>query len=228
MRDAAATLGAPAVDVFEAARNCEVVVLATPDDRIAGAAASVARGAAPGVLFVHLAGSLGLDVFDDVRSLRPDLRVGALHPLMAIPTPELGAHRLAGGRCGVTGDPEVLEMAAALGAEPFAVPDEERVRYHAAAVVASNHVVALLGHLERLATSAGLRLEAFLPLVREAVDAVEDLGPAASLTGPVARGDASTIAAHLDALPAFEVPAYRALAREALRLTDHADGLVPA
>ncbi|MCZ7529913.1 MAG: NAD(P)-binding domain-containing protein [Acidimicrobiia bacterium] len=95
VRDAAATLGAPAVDVFEAARNCEVVVLATPDDRIAGAAASVARGAAPGVLFVHLAGSLGLDVFDDVRSLRPDLRVGALHPPHGDPHP--------GTRCPPTG-----------------------------------------------------------------------------------------------------------------------------
>lgn len=228
VNDAARIFDAPAVDLSDAGRNCDVVVLATPDGEVARVAVKVAQEAAPSALLVHLAGSFGLDVFDEARALRPDLRVAALHPLMAIPTPELGVRRLAGGRCGVAGDAEVLEIASALGAEPFVVTDEERIRYHAAAVVASNHVVALLGHLERLAASANLSSDAFLPLVRDAVDAVEDLGAAAALTGPVARGDASTIAAHLAALPPAEVFAYRALAREALRLTDHADDLVPA
>ena len=102
---------------------------------------------------------------------------------------------------------------------PFRVDACDRVRYHAAACVASNHLVALLGQVERLAAHAGVPLEAFLPLVRGTVENVADLGPAAALTGPVARGDLETVARHLDELPDDERDAYRALVVEARRLT---------
>jgi predicted short-subunit dehydrogenase-like oxidoreductase (DUF2520 family) len=62
-------------------------------------------------------------------------------------------------------------------------------------------------------------LEAFLPLVRGTVDNVDQLGPAAALTGPVARGDTETVARHVEALPDDERDAYEALVREARRLT---------
>jgi predicted short-subunit dehydrogenase-like oxidoreductase (DUF2520 family) len=90
--------------------------------------------------------------------------------------------------------------------------------------VASNHLVALLGQVERLAADAGVPFDAFLPLVRATLDNVDELGPARALTGPVARGDRGTIARHLDALDEDEVDAYLALAREAARLA----GVEPA
>jgi predicted short-subunit dehydrogenase-like oxidoreductase (DUF2520 family) len=65
--------------------------------------------------------------------------------------------------------------------------------------------------------------EALLPLVRASVDNVEALGAHEALTGPVARGDADTVVRHLDALPADEQAAYRALAHEALRLSGRDD-----
>ena len=70
----------------------------------------------------------------------------------------------------------------------------------------------------RLAAKAGVPFEAFLPLVRGTVENVETLGPAAALTGPVARGDHDTVTRHLDALPDDERDAYRALVLEAERL----------
>jgi predicted short-subunit dehydrogenase-like oxidoreductase (DUF2520 family) len=86
--------------------------------------------------------------------------------------------------------------------------------------------VALLGQVDRVAADTGVPAGAFLPLIRASLDNVEDLGASAALTGPVARGDADTIARHLDALPADERAAYRALATEALRLMGRDDPAV--
>src|SRR5205823_4014841 len=82
----------------------------------------------------------------------------------------------------------------------------------------ANHVVALLGQVERVATTSGVPLDAFLDLVRGAVDNAAALGPAAALTGPVARGDHDTVARHLAALDPSERAAYEAMSAEAQRL----------
>jgi predicted short-subunit dehydrogenase-like oxidoreductase (DUF2520 family) len=89
--------------------------------------------------------------------------------------------------------------------------------------VASNHLVALAGQVERLAAAADVPFDAFLPLMRASLDAVAAMGPAAALTGPVARGDVATVAAHLAALDGDERAAYVALALEALRLAGRDD-----
>jgi predicted short-subunit dehydrogenase-like oxidoreductase (DUF2520 family) len=103
------------------------------------------------------------------------------------------------------------------------VPDDRRAAYHATAVVASNHLVALLGQVQRLADAAAVPFDAFLPLVEATLHNCTDRGPAAALTGPVARGDAATVAAHLESLPDTERDAYRALALAALALTERDD-----
>jgi predicted short-subunit dehydrogenase-like oxidoreductase (DUF2520 family) len=99
----------------------------------------------------------------------------------------------------------------------------KRATYHAAATIASNHLVAMLGQAVRVAEAAGVPPQALLPLVRASVDNVDALGAGDALTGPVARGDADTVARHLAALPADERTAYRTLAAEALRLTGRDD-----
>ena len=111
------------------------------------------------------------------------------------------------------------ELVHDLGGRAFRVPPQERVRYHAAAVIASNHLVALLGQVERIAAEAGLPLDAYLDLVEQTVDNVRRLGPAAALTGPVARGDWATVYRHLLALGPAERRAYEAMAELAARLT---------
>ena len=83
--------------------------------------------------------------------VRPDVRVGAMHPLQTFPSASIGVERLRGAWAAVAGDPQTSELATALGMRPFELPDSERAQYHAAAVVASNHLVALLGQVERLA-----------------------------------------------------------------------------
>jgi predicted short-subunit dehydrogenase-like oxidoreductase (DUF2520 family) len=142
-------------------------------------------------------------------------RAGALHPLQTFPTVDAGLARLAGSWCAIAGDPQVGGLAAQLGLRPVPVSDEDRARYHAAACIASNHLVALLDQVERVSP---IPLEAFLPLVHATLDNVAGLGPEAALTGPVSRGDVETVRAHLAALPPDEHATYRALARAAYQL----------
>jgi predicted short-subunit dehydrogenase-like oxidoreductase (DUF2520 family) len=190
-------------DQRDAAHGVDVLVIATPDDAVAAVAAGVRP--AEGCVVVHLAASLGLD------ALGPHARRASLHPLVPLPTPEIGARRLASGIAfAVAGDPAADEMARALGGHPFAVDDVDRAAYHAAACVAANHVVALLGQVQRIAESAGLDVSAFLDLSRAAIDDVARLGPAAALTGPAARGDWATLERHRRAIAADERPAYNA------------------
>src|SRR5262245_22697571 len=220
-RTVVARLGVPAVPVAEVGAGAALVVIATPDAVIEATAREVAPGLEPGALVVHLSGARGLDALAPVSELRPDCVVGALHPLQTFATPEPA--RLSGAWAAVAGPPAVADLARAVGMHPFVVPDDQRAAYHAAAVVASNHLVALLGQVERLAELADVPFEAFLPPVERAVANCADRGPAAALTGPVARGDTPTVAAHLDALPHNERDAYRALALAALALTERDD-----
>ena len=210
--DVVGTLGR-GQDPRRAAQGVDALVIATPDDAVAGVAASVE--ADPTTVVLHLSGSLGLDV------LSPHPRRGALHPLVPLPDPDDGARRLrAGVTFAVAGDPLATEMARALGGRAVAVADEDRAAYHAAACIAANHVVALLGQVERVAATAGLDLDDFLGLTRAAVDDVARLGPRRALTGPAVRGDFATLARHRDALAPEERPAYNAGVGLALQLAD--------
>ncbi len=208
-------------DLTAAARGVDILVIATPDDAVAPTAAAVAPEAATTVL--HLSGSLGLDV------LAPHPCRAALHPLVPLPNAVVGATRLASGvTFAVSGDPVARLLALSLGGRVVEVADADRAAYHAAACIAANHVVALLGQVERVAASAGLDLEAFLPLTRAAVDDVAALGPRQALTGPAMRGDWDTLSRHLDALPARERAGYQAGAALATQLAESAAPIVPA
>ena len=199
-------------DLTGAATGVDVLVIATPDDAVAEVAATVRPQ--PDTVVLHLSGSLGLDV------LAPHGRRAALHPLVPLPNPTVGARRLAGGvTFAVAGDPVARQMAESLGGRTVEVADADRAAYHAAACIAANHVVALLGQVERVATAVGLPLDAFLDLTRAAVDDVGRLGPRGALTGPAGRGDWATLARHLDALPQEERAAYNAGVGLALQLT---------
>ncbi|MGE0877824.1 MAG: DUF2520 domain-containing protein [Acidimicrobiia bacterium] len=198
-------------DVGAAASGADLVVIATPDRDIA----PVARAIVPrdDTVIAHLSGALGLDVL----AMHP--RRASLHPLMTLPSAELGAERLlAGAWFAVAGDALVEQVVDRLGGRALHVADEQRVRYHAAATIASNHVVALLGQVERIGALAGVPLAAYLDLVRASVDSVDRVGPRAALTGPVARGDWETVQRHVTALPDDERPGYEAMAELAAKL----------
>ena len=192
--------------------DTDLVLLCVPDAAVADIAANIAPD--DSVVVAHCAGSLGLDVLD------PAPRRASLHPLVALPDAGRGAAALRGAWFAVAGDPLVERLVDALAGRPVRIDDHERVRYHAAAVIASNHLVALMGQVERVAAQSGMPLEAFLELMRGTIDNVEVMGAADALTGPVARGDWDTVRRHLAAIDPQERAAYRALAGSAALLVD--------
>jgi predicted short-subunit dehydrogenase-like oxidoreductase (DUF2520 family) len=220
---AAERFGADAVAVDAVGIGASLVVVATPDAAIDETARVIAPGLEPGALVVHLAGAVGTGALAPVLEARDDVEVGALHPLQTLPSPDEGAARLPGAWAAVAGSARVTDLATELGLVPFAVDDADRAAYHAAASVASNHLVALLGQVERIAASARVPFAAFEPLVRATVDHAFALGPQAALTGPVARGDVETVALHLVAVDKSERRAYTALAAAAARLAGRTD-----
>jgi predicted short-subunit dehydrogenase-like oxidoreductase (DUF2520 family) len=185
-------------------------VIATPDAAVAAVARAV--DPVPGTVVAHLAGSLGPDVLD------PHARRASVHPLVALPDADVGSERLHGAWFAVAGDPFVRSVVDAVGGQWFTVADEDRAAYHAAACIASNHLVAVLGQAERVGAAAGVPREAFLDLVRATVENVATLGPSRALTGPAARGDDETLERHRAALDPSELAAYDALVALARRL----------
>jgi predicted short-subunit dehydrogenase-like oxidoreductase (DUF2520 family) len=142
-----------------------------------------------------------------------------------LPNPTVGAARL---REGVTfaaaGDPMVFGMVSALGGQAVRVDDAARPAYHAAASIAANHLVALVGQVERVAATIGLPLSAFAGLLHAAADDALSLGPRQALTGPAVRGDWETVDRHRTVLSSMaghrtELAAYDALVGLARRLS---------
>ena len=186
-------------DLRDAAADVDVLIIATPDASIASVAQSVI--AVETCAVVHLSGSLGPAV------LAPHARRAVVHPVMGLPNDEIGAARLlANGWFALTEGCDVAgnEIVDALGGRAIVLKDDPDTRalHHAACCVAGNHLVTILGQVERLAAAAGVSPSAYFELVRNVSDNVADLGAAAALTGPVARGDYGTVERHREAIAA--------------------------
>jgi predicted short-subunit dehydrogenase-like oxidoreductase (DUF2520 family) len=217
-------VGVQVVEVADVARVAELVFLTVPDGQLQQVAARLQLSAAHSL--VHMSGVMGLDCL--AAAAQQGAKIGALHPLQAFPR-AADATRFHGIYAGIeASDPALVtqleQIARALRATPFSLAGVDRAAYHAAAVFASNYAVALHAAAAQVWQAAGLPLAtarvALAPLTLGAAQAIAEHDLAQALTGPVARGDLTTIASHLQALSGDPDRAalYRALARELLRL----------
>ena len=183
--------------------DAALVLLCVPDSAIRDVAGGIARG--PWV--AHVSGATPLAALD------PHARRFTVHPLQTF-TRERGADQLDGAWAAVSAEtPEGTShgrwLATTLGLRPFDLADDRRVIYHCGAAIASNYLVTLYRAASRALERAGAPPEALVPLMRRTIDNHFEL------TGPISRGDWSTVDAHLAALraelPDLE-PMYRALA----------------
>ena len=213
--------------------------LTVPDGAVAAVAAKLAAAGADipdTVGFVHASGALQLGALAPLGERHP---VGSFHPLRSFPEPG-PPDAFKGIVIAVDATrPSLLRvlkrLARDLGAKPRRVEDSERALYHAAAVFASNYVVALLGEaaglLEALGWSEQEAVRGLAPLAEGAIANVTKRGPTAALTGPIRRGDALTIRRHLVALGELDErrhrDLYRMLGEVALEIAKRA-GLEPA
>ncbi|MFJ9473295.1 Rossmann-like and DUF2520 domain-containing protein [Streptomyces caniferus] len=220
----------PLVTPAEVLARADLVLLTVPDDALADLVSGLAETGAvrPGQLLVHTSGRYGTAVLD------PATRAGALplalHPAMTFTGTSVDVQRLAGCSFGVT-SPDELRMAAEalvieMGGEPEWIAESARPLYHAALAIGANHLVTLVAQSMDLLRDAGVQAPDRMlgPLLGAALDNALRSGDAA-LTGPVARGDAGTVAAHIAELRRHapqSVAGYVAMARTtADRALDH-------
>jgi predicted short-subunit dehydrogenase-like oxidoreductase (DUF2520 family) len=214
----------------EATAGAELVLIATPDDAIRSVAAELAREDAitRDQVVLHLSGLL------DRQALLPLEETGAgcgsFHPLQSVAEPSTAGERLKGAYVGIEGDDRALtaaeRLANTLRMVPVRIPAAAKPAYHAGAAFVANYTVALVGVAVRLAREAGVPPEIadriYLPLLGGALANLNELGPAASLTGAVRRGDERTIRAHLAALRPEERSLYQTVGRAAVELAREA------
>ncbi|MBK7858763.1 MAG: DUF2520 domain-containing protein [Archangiaceae bacterium] len=188
--------------------QADVVVLAVPDAMVG--AIEVPDGPA----VVHCAGALELSALNAQRR-------GSFHPLVAVSSPN---DSLEGGWVAVSASDARLEntlkrMAKALKMNVLTVPENQRARYHAGAVMSAGLVIALLdAAVEATGLPRAKAEKALIALTRSALQGAAARGLAKSMTGPIVRGDAAVVERHLAALPPDLASLYRALSKRALKL----------
>ena len=190
-----------------AAFAADLVLLAVPDDVLGPLVADLAPHVRPGQLVVHTCGRHGTGVLDPAAA-RGALPL-ALHPAMTFTGTSLDLQRLLGAAVAVTSSAVLAPVADALvrewGCTPVGVAEGDRALYHASLAHGSNHLVTLVAQaLDAARAAVGEDAGRVLrPLLQAALDNVLDRGDDA-LTGPVARGDAGTVATHLGVLAAHD------------------------
>jgi predicted short-subunit dehydrogenase-like oxidoreductase (DUF2520 family) len=203
---AARLLGARALADDGDLADADLVLIGTADDAVQPTAARVAPHLARGALVCHFAGSLGVAPLEAVTE--SGARAAALHPVQACPDVGTAIRRLPGSAWGVTCLPAAEAWAADLIAADLAgtsvpVAEGDRAAWHAAAVLTSNGLAALLSVGESILASIGIDApeRVLAPLaVGTSRNAAEGGGGGATITGPVVRGETATLERHLEAL----------------------------
>jgi predicted short-subunit dehydrogenase-like oxidoreductase (DUF2520 family) len=213
----------------------ELAILAVPDEAIPAVAESIRLYS--GQSLVHTSGLLGAEVLAPAQAAGS--QIGAFHPLVSFTSDvERSVAALKGATIALEGDDRLMtllaDLAEALGAVPVRLPRGSKPAYHAAAVLASGGLVALLDAIVTLGAAAGMdesgSLAVYGRLVEQTLANARAIGVNAALTGPITRGDADSVTAHLEALGRLApdaVELYLAAARRELRMAEERRTLSP-
>jgi predicted short-subunit dehydrogenase-like oxidoreductase (DUF2520 family) len=212
-------LDAPTHEVL----NSRVILITTPDSTIEGVAKNLGQLGAKewlGKVVLHTSGSLDSSVLQTLADL--GAATGSMHPMQTFSNQNFPD--LANCIFGIDGSPAALQVARKMihqmGGVAVRLSGANKAAYHAAGSFACVYVLALMETATRLLMTQGFKrrqaMRALLPLVRQTLDNFERVGPLAAWTGPLSRGDFSTIERHVKALADFEpeyLEAYKALSR---------------
>jgi len=215
----------------------DVVLLATPDSAIANVAADLARLGGNewrGKIVLHISGALDSSALGALAD--EGAAVGSMHPMQTFSgqsTPSL-----AGTVFGIDGSPAAQKVARKMirqmGGVSVRLSGANKAAYHAAGTFACAHVLGLMEAATQLLMSQGFKrrqaTRALLTLTRQTLDNLERIGPRGAWTGPLTRGDFTTVKRHLDALADFSpeyLDAYKSLSRlTAVVLSDNSGELI--
>lgn len=205
------------------------LIIAVSDDAVEQVARELVEGGMTGGVALHTCGARGPEALAALEAA--GVSCGALHPIQTVATPAGGVEALTGITFGVTAEGPAEEWALRivrlLDSQPLRIAAAGRTSYHAAAAMASNHVVALIDAAAHLMERAGVArseaLQALRPLTETVVANTAAAGAVKALTGPIARGDVETVRGHLDAISRQSpelVALYTAASRYLLRLAE--------
>jgi len=203
LRAEALLTGVPILPADQVVADCELLILAVPDDVLPGLVEGFAGAGVfqPGQFIAHTSGGYGVSVLAPAVHALPM----AIHPAMTFTGTSIDLSRLHDTPFGVTAAEEIRPVAEALvvemGGDPVWVPEDARTVYHAAMVIGSNYLNVLVNESVSLLKDAGMENPSRLlaPLLSASLDNALRFGDKA-LTGPIVRGDSVTVRKHLDAL----------------------------
>lgn len=189
-------------------KTADIWMLCCPDDQIETVAKNVLRSAPllPGTLLFHCSGCLSSKVFDTM--INSSVNVASVHPIHSFANAESSMAGFAGTHCAIEGDDAAVlrltELFTAIGARVMPIDIENKTLYHLATVTACNHLVSLLHMSQQMLAATGIeepqRKLALQKLIQQTVDNFLHTGAKNSLTGPISRGDVTTVANHLRVL----------------------------
>jgi predicted short-subunit dehydrogenase-like oxidoreductase (DUF2520 family) len=203
--------------VLDRLRNSSLVLIATPDDAIptvAGQLAEIIKSAglrkvSPGRrIALHTSGALSAQALHPLRSA--GFAIGSMHPLVSISESRSGARALGQAFFSLEGDLAAVRRAKSLvrdlGAQSFVIESRHKSLYHAAAVMASPHIVALFDMAREMLGRCGVSprrvRQVLLPLMKSTIENLSQQNPEVALTGTFKRGDTATARKHIEALSA--------------------------
>lgn len=183
--------------------SSDVIFICTPDAEIENAANDLAGNLRQPANVFHTSGALASDVLADLKKI--NCRVGSIHPLISISDSQIGAQRFTGAFFCVEGDAEIVPVAekivAELGGKSFSIETKFKSLYHAAAVTACGHLVALIDAAIEMLHRCGLEnadaQKILLPLISSTVENLQTQNTNEALTGTIARADVLTFAKHV-------------------------------
>lgn len=210
----------------------DLLFITTQDSKIRSVAESIAAlgKSSTGQVAIHCSGALGSDELSALAAA--GYKTASLHPLVSVNDSKGRELVFRDVFFALEGDAEALlvatELVENIGGKTFEIPSEAKALYHAAAVVACGHFVALFDTSLKMLSHCGLdettARNVMLPLVESTVANLREKDPAQALTGPFARGDVEVIAGHLKKIAEIADEniegVYRILAREAIGLAE--------
>ncbi len=213
-----------------AAIDSDTVLITTQDSEIKKVVAKLKETSRNKPTVFHTSGSLSSEILFDLKEI--GCAVGSIHPLVSVSDARLGATRFGGAYFCVEGDARAVEIGkeivSKLGGQSFSISTEYKILYHASAVTAAGHLVALVDTAIEMLSRCGLDVataqKILLPLIKSTVENLETQSTAHALTGTVSRADVATLEKHLAVLEknvsveALEI--YLQLAARSVRLAE--------
>jgi predicted short-subunit dehydrogenase-like oxidoreductase (DUF2520 family) len=211
-------------DNMEVLNSADVIAITTQDGMINDVVQEISAkpGRLNGKLFYHTSGAHAASILSPLD--QKGALLGSLHPLQTFPDIDSAIGALPSTYIFIDGDERGLEtlrlLGERIGHRVVEIEGRHKVLYHLAAVFVCNLLCALLYTGQGIAERIRVGLEPFFPIIDATLRNIEKKGPLMSLTGPVIRGDAGTVAAHIEAMSNMDLhrQVYKALSLVALEM----------